>query len=69
LDSSGRVADADSMLQFRLEMGSDGTKHCRKMKRSQRAYLGSMAKKCDTVQWHDDINRRRGGTIKGKGRR
>jgi hypothetical protein len=24
---------ADSMLQFQLERGGDGTKHCRKLKR------------------------------------
>jgi hypothetical protein len=35
----GRVVDgggADLMLQFWLEMGDDGTKHCRKMKRRRR---------------------------------
>jgi hypothetical protein len=40
----GRVADggdADTMLQFRLERGGDGTKRYRKMKRRQGTRLGS----------------------------
>jgi hypothetical protein len=60
---------ADSMLQFWLKRGGDGTKHCRKMKRRQRAHLGSMGRKRDTVRWHDNIGRRRGGIGEGKGRR
>jgi hypothetical protein len=36
---------ADSMLQFWLNRGADGTKHCRKMKRRQRAHIGSMGRK------------------------
>jgi hypothetical protein len=60
---------ADSMLQFQLEMGGDGMKHCQKMKRRQRARLGSMGRKRDTVWERDDISRRRGGIGKGKRRR
>jgi hypothetical protein len=45
----------DSMLQFCLERGGDGTKCCQKIKRSQRAHLNSMERKCDMVQWHDDV--------------
>jgi hypothetical protein len=47
-----RVADgggADLMLQFQLERGGDGTKWCRKMKRRQRAHLGSMGRKRNTT--------------------
>jgi hypothetical protein len=40
---------ADLMLRFRLEMEDDGTKHCWKMKQRQRAHLGSIERKCDTV--------------------
>jgi hypothetical protein len=49
---SGRVSysgDADSMLQFQLERGGDRTKHYQKMKRRQRAHLGSMGSKHDMV--------------------
>jgi hypothetical protein len=35
-------AGVDSMLQFWLERGGDGMKHCRKMKQRRRAHLGSM---------------------------
>jgi hypothetical protein len=28
-----------------------------------------MGRKCDTVRWCDDIDRKRGGTEEGKGRR
>jgi hypothetical protein len=59
----------DSMLQFQLERGDDETNYCRNMKRSQRAHLGSMKKKCDMVRWRDDVGRRRGGTREGKERR
>jgi hypothetical protein len=44
-------------------------KCCRKMKRTQRAHLGSMERKCDTAQRCDDVGQRRGGTGEGKGRR
>jgi hypothetical protein len=39
------------MLQFHLEMGGgeDGTKHCRKIERSQRAHLDSMGRKHGTA--------------------
>jgi hypothetical protein len=37
----------DSMLRFQLERGDNGTKCCQKMKRGQRARLGSMKRKCD----------------------
>jgi hypothetical protein len=53
----------DSMLQFWLERGGDG------MKQMQRARLGSMRRKCDTTQRHDNVDRRRGGTGEEKGRR
>jgi hypothetical protein len=49
----GRVAyggGADSMLPFWLERGSDGTKYCQKMKRSQGACLGSMGRKHDAMR-------------------
>jgi hypothetical protein len=57
---------ADSILQFRLERGSDGMKYCRKMKQRQQAHLGSMGRKCDMTRWHGDIGRRRGDTEEGK---
>jgi hypothetical protein len=57
------------MLQFQFERGGDGTKRYWKMKWRQRAHLGSMGRKCDTVRWHDDVGRRRGGTEEEKGRR
>jgi hypothetical protein len=60
---------ADSMLQFQLERGGDGKRRCWKMKRRQRARLGSMKRKCDTVRWRDDVGRRRGDTEEGKGRK
>jgi hypothetical protein len=68
----GRVAGSsgvDSMLRFQLERGGDGTKCCQKMKRMQRARLGSMGRKRDTVQRNDDVGRMRGTTGEGKGRR
>jgi hypothetical protein len=70
-DNPGRVAyssGVDSMLQFWLERGGDGTKRCRKMKRRRRAHLGSMGRKCDTSQRCDDVDQRRDGTEEGKGR-
>jgi hypothetical protein len=57
---------ADSMLQFRLKKGGDGTKRCRKMKRRQRANLISMGRKRDARQC-GDIGRTRGDTGEGKG--
>jgi hypothetical protein len=68
----GRVAyggGANSLLQFQLERGSDGTKLCRKMKRRQRAHLGSMGRKRDPFWWRDDVSRRRSSTEEGKRRR
>jgi hypothetical protein len=47
---------ADSMLQFRLEIGGNGTKRYRMMKWRQRARLNSMGRKHDPVWWHDDID-------------
>jgi hypothetical protein len=67
----GRVTcgdGADLMLQFWLKIGGGGTKHCRKMKRRQRAHLDSMGRKRDTARRCDDVSRRRGGTREGKGR-
>jgi hypothetical protein len=60
---------ADSILRFWLERGGDGTKHCRKMKRRQRAGLGSIGKKRDTAQRRGDVSQRRGGTREGIGSR
>jgi hypothetical protein len=42
-------------------------KHCRKMKRMQRARLGSMGRKRDTARRHSDVVRRRSGTRERKG--
>jgi hypothetical protein len=42
--------DADSMLQFWLEKGDDGTKRCRKIKWRLRARLVSMKTKRD-IAW------------------
>jgi hypothetical protein len=57
--------DANSMFRFRLERGDDGTKRCQKMKRRQRAHLGSMGRKRDTV-WRrrPEERRHRGGERK-----
>jgi hypothetical protein len=57
----------DSILQFQLERGGNGTKHCRKIKRRQQACLDSMERKRDTVWRHDNIDWRRGNTEEGKG--
>jgi hypothetical protein len=65
----GRGGGADSMLQFQLERGGDGMKHCRKMKWRQQACLGSMERKHDTVRWRGEFGRRRCGIGEGKGRR
>jgi hypothetical protein len=54
----GRVTYGDgvnSMFQFRLERGGDKTKRCQKMKRRQRAHLGSTGSKRDTVRQRDDV--------------
>jgi hypothetical protein len=59
----------DSMLRFRLEREVDEMKHCRKMKQRQRAYFGSIRRKCDMVRWRGDVDWRRGDTGEGKGRR
>jgi hypothetical protein len=67
--SLGRVIDGggvDSIFQFRLERGCDGTKHCRKMKRSQRACLHSIGRKRDMVQRRGDVDSRRGSPGEGK---
>jgi hypothetical protein len=72
LDGPRRVAcgaGADSMLQFWLKMGGNGTKRYQKMKRRQGACLGSMGRKRDPARHRDDVDRRRGGTGEGKGRR
>jgi hypothetical protein len=39
------------------------------MKQRQRAHLDSMGRKRDTTQWCGNVDRRRGGTREGKGRR
>jgi hypothetical protein len=59
----------DSMLWFQLERGGDGLKRYQKMKRRQRARLGSMRRKHDTARRHDDVGQRRGGAGEGKRRR
>jgi hypothetical protein len=41
-------------------------KRCRKIKRGQRARIGSMGMKRDTARRRGDIDRRRGGTGEGK---
>jgi hypothetical protein len=43
---------ADLILQFWLGRGGDGMKHCQKMKRRQRARLGSMGRRHDMTQRH-----------------
>jgi hypothetical protein len=58
---------ANSMLRFRLEREGDVMKHYQKMKRRQRACLGSMERKHDTTWRHGNVGRRRGST--GKERR
>jgi hypothetical protein len=68
-DGPGRVAcdsSMNSMLQFRLERGGDGTKRCQKMNRRQRAHLSSMGRKHDMVRRCDDLDRRRSDTEEGK---
>jgi hypothetical protein len=62
LSCSGRVVSvggADSMLQFQLKSGRDGTKHCQKMKLRQRAHFGSMERKRDMVRRCGDVGQRR----------
>jgi hypothetical protein len=70
--SPGRVASnggVDSMLWSWLERGGNRAKHCWRMKRRQRARLGFIGRKCDTVRWRGDVNRRRGDTMEGTERR
>jgi hypothetical protein len=67
-----RVADggdADTMLQFRLERGGDGTKRYRKMKRRQGTHLDSTGRKRDTTRRRGDDGQRRGSTGEERGRR
>jgi hypothetical protein len=59
----------DSMLHFQLEREGDVIKRYRKMKRMQRAHLGSIGRKHNTVRWCDDNGWRRGDTEEGKGRK
>jgi hypothetical protein len=69
---SERVADgggADSIVRFRFEREGDEMKCCRKIKWMSQARLCSMRSKRDTTRWHDDVNRRRGDTGEGIGRR
>jgi hypothetical protein len=61
-DSGG----ADSILRFCLEGEGDGMKRCRRIKRRQRACLGSMGRKCYTTQWHGDVSRRKDSTGEGE---
>jgi hypothetical protein len=60
---------ADSILQFQLGRGDDKTKRYRKIKRRQRAHLGSVESKRDTMRQRGNASRRRGDTEEGKGRR
>jgi hypothetical protein len=60
---------ADSIFQFWLKRGGDGIKYYRKMKRRQRAHLGSMGRKRDMTQWCDEVGQWRGDTEEGKGRK
>jgi hypothetical protein len=60
---------ADLMLQFWFEKGGNKTKCCHKMKRMQRACLGSMGRKCDRAWRRGDIDKRRGNIGEEKGRR
>jgi hypothetical protein len=55
------------VLWFRLKRGDDGTKYCQKMKRMQRAHLGSIRRKRDTTRQCDDVDRMRDDIRKGKG--
>jgi hypothetical protein len=58
LGSPGRVAGGgivDSLLQFWLERGGDEMKCCQKMKKRQRALLGSMGRKRDMARRRGDI--------------
>jgi hypothetical protein len=57
---------ADLMFWFRLERGGDDMKYYRKIKQMQRACLDSIGSKRDTVRWHGDVGRRRGGTEEKK---
>jgi hypothetical protein len=50
-----------------LERANDGMKHYRKMKRRQRAHLGSMIRNHDTVRRCGDVGWRRCGTGEEKG--
>jgi hypothetical protein len=59
----------NSMLQFQLESGGDGTKHCQKMKQRQGAHLGSMGMKYNMLRRHGDVCRRRDDTREEKERR
>jgi hypothetical protein len=59
----------DSILQFQLERGGDRTKRCQKMKQRQRARLDSLGTKRYTTQRCGNVDRRRGVTGEGKGRR
>jgi hypothetical protein len=61
-DSNG----ADSMIWFWFERDGDMIKRCRKIKRGQRARIGSMGMKRDMARRRGDIDRRRGGTGEGK---
>jgi hypothetical protein len=56
-----RVCDgggATSLVQFRLERGDDGMKHCRKMKRSSELLLAPWK---GSMIWCDDVMTSAGG--------
>jgi hypothetical protein len=72
LGGPGRVVGGggiDSMIWFQLEREGDGTKSCQKMKRRQRTDLDSMGRKHEMAQRRGNVDRRRGGTGEGRGRR
>jgi hypothetical protein len=54
------------MLRFWLERGGGETKLYQKMKRMQRARLGSMERKRDMVRQRGDVGRRRDNTGGGE---
>jgi hypothetical protein len=56
-------------FSFNLKKEGGEMRHCQKMKRTQRARLGSMRRKCDMTQWCIDVDQRRGGTGEGKRRK
>jgi hypothetical protein len=46
-------------FSFGFKREGDRTKHCRKVKRKQRARLDSIGRKCDTTLWRGNVGWRR----------